>query len=168
MFSLFVYTRWRKVLAIAVASSILAAANGCYYASTTVTRGKSLEAAALNRIVIGKTTQRELFNLLGTPHSIFQGQQEFKESQAIGFRHFHPFAFYSYKENRYLTTLHDDQYAILYRFGESSGKSLMLYPIVIGYQGTDMSIQTDELLLFLNKDTKIVEDAAFPKQSSTP
>ncbi|MCI0560200.1 MAG: hypothetical protein MN733_17060, partial [Nitrososphaera sp.] len=74
----------------------------------------------------------------------------------------------SYKENRYLTTLSDDQYAILYRFGESSGKSLMLYPIVIGYQGTDMSVQTDELLLFLNTHTKIVEDVAFPKKSSTP
>ncbi|MCI0557022.1 MAG: hypothetical protein MN733_00890 [Nitrososphaera sp.] len=155
-------------MAIMVVVGMLGFTNGCYYASTTITRGKGLEEAALTRIVIGKTTQSDLFKLFGTPHSIFQGQQEFKESQAIGFWHLHPFTFYSYKEDRYLTTLRDDQYAILYRFSESAGQSLMLHGIVIGYQGTDMRIQADELLLFLNKETKIVEDAAYPKQSPAP
>lgn len=158
-------------LAIATVGSILALVSGCYFAGTKVTRGNEIEGAAISRIVIGKTTQRDVFALFGTPHSIFQGQQEFEESQAIGFGHLHPFAFYSHKENRYLSTLNDNQYAILYRFNESSARSLVitLPPIVpvIGHANTDITIRTDELLLFLNKDTKIVEDAAYPKQPST-
>jgi hypothetical protein len=132
-------------------------AGGCVaHSRVTLKRGVPLDQNAIQRIEIGKSTRSEVFKLMGTPHSMFQGQVELKQAQFTGM------GFYRHLENRFLTTLDDEHYAMLYRFDKSSTKST----IVLVVDFTNISIQTDELLLLLNRKTDVVDDVAYRKETS--
>jgi hypothetical protein len=74
--------------------------SGCVKMNSTAYHGIPINETAINEIVIGKTTRSEVFKLLGTPHSIFQGQAEFTEGYTIA----------SIDQNEeHDDTLHDDQ-----------------------------------------------------------
>lgn len=137
---------------------------GCVeYSKTTITRGKPIEEATASRIVIGRTTRSEIFSMLGVPHSIFEGQVQFHQDESI---RFDPTLFYRYAEQRYLASLDDEHYALLYRFSESKGRTLALTPILVSYRSARVSLNVDELLLLVNKKTQIVDDVAYRRDTS--
>lgn len=83
---------------------VLAAALLCGCASywrSDVVRGTALDAKAIQRIIVGKTTRDDVFRLLGPPRSILYSQAEFEHSTSVqlgpGQR-----TFYSVTENRYV------------------------------------------------------------------
>lgn len=156
---------------LCLAILLLALFNSCIsYSSMSVEKGKAIDQEAIKQIVIGSSTRSDVFELLGTPHSIFEGQTEFEESQAFlhgGGAH-HRSVFYSYKDKRQLKTINESHYAMLYQFSTSSSNSTGLYSIVISYQKSDFVIKSSELLLFLHKKTSIVEDVAYRKEISEP
>lgn len=86
---------------------------GCVFSSSTVEIGKPLQDAQAAQIEIGKTTRSDLFRSLGTPHSLFQGQPEFKEKVSTGHEtlgappSFWYSEFWSHSNNRYLSSLDD-------------------------------------------------------------
>jgi len=137
---------------------ILVLTSSCYYHFTSTAEvGAPIDQDTVNQIVIGKTTKSEIFKLFGTPHSIFQGQVEFLKAEMTGF--------YSQVENRFLTSLDEKHYAMFYRFGKSSGKFTLASIFVITRGDTQVKIRSDELLLLFNKETNIVEDVAYRKQT---
>jgi len=150
---------WCPSSSTLLVGAVLATVCGCFsYSTTTVEKGKPLDQAAISRIVIGQTTRSDVFALLGTPHSVFEGQVEFREDQGVGFD---PHLFYSYKDNRYLSSIDGQHYAMLYRFGKASGTTVVLAPVVVTYRGADARINTDELLLLVDKTTNVVDDVAY-------
>ncbi|HXK30285.1 MAG TPA: hypothetical protein VJ646_18725 [Candidatus Binatia bacterium] len=147
-----------RLIVLICVSVFLVGLPGCVaHHSTTIEVGKSPDERAVSQITIGKTTRSDLFRTLGTPHSIFQGQVEFKKTQLVGF--------FLHSENRFLTTWNDKQYAVLYRAGKVEGREVVVSAVIITVGNTNVKVQSDELLLFLNKDTHIVEDFAYRKET---
>jgi hypothetical protein len=149
--------QWRMQVVWFV-SGLLLLLSGCLsYSNMTVTKGKPLNQSGINQIVVGRTTRSDVFKLMGAPHSIFQGQVEFKRSEFLSD---YSWSYFD-SENRFLTSLGDKHYAMLYRFGRSSGTSVGIAPLVVTYRNTDVAIQSDELLLFFNKQTDVIENVAY-------
>lgn len=144
--------------------AIIVMTSSCAYSThdISVKKGIPIDQSAINQIVIGKTTRSDVFKLLGTPHSIFHGQVEvgFVEGEAV--------PYYSYIENRPLSSIDDKHYALLYRFGKLSAKSTSKTITIVHYRNTQVSIKSNELLLFINKETDIVDDVAYRKETSEP
>jgi hypothetical protein len=132
----------------------LAASVACAYSRTTVTTGRPLDEKAIGGIVIGQTTRSDIFKALGAPHSIFQGQAEFTEAKLL------PLYFHS--QNRYLSTIDDRHYALLYRFG--TGRTATTLILVVS--DTKVDIRSDEVLLMMNRQTDVVEDVAYRRETS--
>jgi hypothetical protein len=128
---------------------------GCASMKMTAEVGDKIDEDAVQQMVIGKTTRSDVFALLGTPHSIFENQAEFTEGYSVmGF---------STVQNRYLSSLGDDRYALLYRFAETSSKSTLGYVVFVSFWDTQIKVGSDELLLLFSKDTDILEDVAYRK-----
>lgn len=145
------------------ALGILLVVTSCVeYSKTTIIKGNPLEEATVDRIVIGRTTRSEVFSMLGAPHSIFEGQVQFHEAESI---EFNSALFYRYAEERYLTSLDNEHYALLYRFREARGRTLTLAPILVTYRDARASLNVNEILLLVNKRTHIVEDVAYRKDT---
>lgn len=125
----------------------------CSYSRLNVQSGRPLDEQAIKRIVIGQTTRSDVFNLLGTPHSMFQGQVEFREAQLL--------PLYLHNENRYLSSIDDVHYAVFYRFS----KSLSTSTLVVVVSNSAVRIMSDELLLLLNRNTNVVDDVAYRKDT---
>ena len=141
---------------------------GCVgYSSSKVIRGKPIDEAAVGRIEIGKTTRSELFRDLGPPHSIFKGQVELHDTDAmllLGSMPLHLFPYheyYSHSENRYLSSVDDLHYAMLYKFSELSGRNTRASIFVVTVSDTELKIATDELLLLIDSKTHVVDDVAY-------
>jgi hypothetical protein len=121
--------------------------------------GRPIGESALSQIVIGETTRSDLFRLFGPPHSIFQGQAELTEF--VGDR------FYSYEQSRSLSSLEDEHYAMLYQFAEVSGEYQERQTLILthlrGRGKSRLTLEADELLLFINRETNVVDDVAYPK-----
>lgn len=126
--------------------------------------GSPIDEDKLNSIVIGKTTRSDVFKLLGTPHSMFQGQAEFQEGYVV----FSLGQFYSHNQNRYLSSLDDQHYALLYRYGTTSSKSTLTYIMLNTSSNTRIRIRNDELLILFDKATDVVSDIAYLKETSAP
>jgi hypothetical protein len=130
-----------------IAAVLAAITSGClFYATGKVEEGKTIDAAKVKQIVIGMTTRGEVYELLGTPHSQFQGQVELKEGSLQGL--------FSHIQNRYLSSLDDEHYAMLYRFTTTRGKITAGTAIVLGYSNQQYTIQSDELLILFDKKTE--------------
>ena len=145
----------RKTLCqIAIGSGALGfVLTGCSVGTKDVQVGPKISEEAVGRISIGTTTRDDLFRSLGPPFSIFQGPTSFSEAHIVGF--------YGYQANRVLTTLGEKQYGMLYRFSRVSAKSVFM--LVSGH--TEIRIKADELLLFLNEATHVVEEVAYRKDT---
>ena len=135
---------------------------GCVQMTRTSTseHGLPINETRINEIVIGKTTRSDLFKLLGTPHSIFQGQTEFVEGYSIPAIN----QYYSHVQNRYLSSLDERHYAFLYRFGKTSSISTC----ILSSTNSKIKIRSDEFLLLIDKKTNIVDDVAYRKETSKP
>ncbi len=136
--------------------------SSCVKMYTTAEHGIQMNETVINEIVIGKTTRSELFKLLGTPHSIFQGQAEFTEGYSIHSIN----EYYSHEQNRYLSSIDEGHYAFLYRFGKTSSKSTAVFVVLISSRNTHIKIRSDELLILIDKKTNIVDDVAYRKDTS--
>lgn len=139
---------------------VLFSLSGCFKYNMTVERGAPLNDEAIKEIVIGKTTRSDIFKLLGTPHSIFHNQAEFTEGYSI--------MGYSTVQNRYLSSLDENHYAFLYRFGKASSKTTRGVAVVVNVANTQVKIASNELLLLINKETDIVDDVSYRKEASNP
>lgn len=134
-------------VAVVLAASTV---SGCvYYGTHTAEKGRPLSTEAVHQIIIGKTTRTDILKTFGPPHSIFQGQGELLTAERIGW--------YRYVETRLVSSIDEQHYAMLYRFGTSSASSLVV--LVAGT--SQASIQADELLIFLNKASNVVSDVAY-------
>jgi hypothetical protein len=153
--------RVRAVLTLGIA---LLAMCGCASTHVTTELGSPIDDQAVSQIVIGKTTRSEVFKLLGTPHSIFEGQAEFQE----GYATYMMGEYYSYLENRHLSGINDRQYAILYRFRKTATNSSTKVGVVVNWKNVATTIKTDELLIFVDKETDIVADVAYRPETAVP
>lgn len=141
-------------LKIAAALFLTASTVGCiFYSKHSVERGKSLDEQAVHRIVIGKTTRTDILNVFGPPHSIFQNQGELLTAERVGW--------YRYVETRMLGSIDEQHYAMLYRFGRSAARSIVILPV----ETSDATIKADELLIFLNKTSNIVSDVGYRNET---
>ena len=132
---------------------------GCVsYETMKAVKGRPLSSQAIQQIEIGKTSRSDIFRLLGTPHSIFEGQAEFQEAQQVGY--------YSHRESRTLSSLGDGQYALLYRFGATSDRTLGASAVVVSYRSQTIQLHTNELLILVDKRTNIVSDVAYRKETN--
>lgn len=151
-------TRKMWVRRLCLTSIIIVMISGCgSYSNVTVNKGRPIDENKIKQIVLGKTTRSDVFDLLGTPHSMFQGQVEFKNAELIGL--------YLHVENRYLTSLDDRHYAMLYRFSKSLSETIGIFTIVIVTRDTQISLKLDELLVLINIESNIVEDVAYRKET---
>jgi hypothetical protein len=147
------FQRWQVLILIV---SPLIFMNGCLMVtSTTIEEGRPIDEAKVKQIVIGQTKRRDVYELFGPPHSQFQGQVEFKEGSLRGF--------FSHIENRYLSSLDDRHYAMLYRFVTSKAEFTGGTAVVVTLANTKGTIKSDELLLLLEKETDMVVDVAYRK-----
>jgi hypothetical protein len=128
---------------------------GCiFYNTYTAEKGTALDQQSVQQIVIGKTTRADILKSFGPPHSIFQGQGELLVAEHVGW--------YRYAETRQLTSFDEQHYALLYRFGVSSARSVLVF--VVGQ--SDASIKAEELLIFINKKSHIVSDVAYRNETA--
>lgn len=138
----------------------LALLSACGYWRSDQVRGDPLDQEAVRRIVIGKTTRDDVFRLLGPPRSIVDGQADFERSISIpwgaGER-----TVYSVTENRFLRSVGDDYYVMVYRYDKVSGRGLVITPGGTGYRDIDLTVRGDELLVIMRKDTGVVADIAY-------
>ena len=134
---------------------LLTSMSGCVVMSGKIEEGKQIDEAKVNQIVIGKSRRSDVYKLFGTPHSQFRGQVEFIEGR-VG-------VFFSHVGNRYLSSLDDNHYAMLYRFTTSQVGIVMGSIVVVMFQNVKETIKSDELLLLLDKETNIVVDVAYRK-----
>lgn len=145
---------------------VIASVFGCVsYSSITEKVNTPIDDSAVRRIVVGETTLSEIYRLFGPPHSIFQGQVELKENKVLPLE---PGMYYSHGSNRYLTSIDENYIAVLYRFGESGGRSLAFAPapFVAVYRNTEVTLRGNEVLIFVDKaQPHIVRDIAFHKVS---
>ncbi|HXK30284.1 MAG TPA: hypothetical protein VJ646_18720 [Candidatus Binatia bacterium] len=135
---------------------------GCVYTGRTEISGRAFNQDALNQITIGKTTRADVIKLFGLPDSMFVGQARLVDAKyfaGIG-------RFYLHIEDRYLTSLDDKHYAVLYRFSKLSGQSHRVTLGTLSSGNTAVRINSDEILLIINKDTDIIEDIAYRKETS--
>jgi len=148
-----VLRRWNILIWAVV---LLASVSGClFFGDGKMEEGKPIDEAKVNQIIIGKTKRSDIYQLLGTPHSQFQGQVELKEGSLRGF--------FSHTENRYLSSLDDNHYAMLYQFTTLKVRIAGGFAIVVAFRNTEGTIKSDELLLLLEKGTDIVVDVAYRK-----
>ena len=144
---------------------------GCVYIGHTERMGRPIDQDAISRIVIGMTTRSEVIKLLGLPEGQFAGQVSFTDSNYMSLG---SGKFYRHVANRYLDSLDDKHYAMLYRvnrssgqsweFGEPFGRPTKRPSTMITISHADSRFMTDELLLLVTKDTDIVEDFAYRKE----
>jgi len=152
----------RKLALSFFAALVLYPLAGCVlYSDTSFERGAPVDPRALAQISIGRTTQSEVFRLLGTPHSMFEGQVRFQEVRAMGVMD----SFFLHKDDRYLTSLDEKHTAMLYRFAQDTGTSVRASAVIVTYQGTNITLKTDELLLLINKDSRVVDDIAYRRET---
>jgi hypothetical protein len=134
--------------------AIGALGGGCIrYDEGTVEIHKRIRDSEVRQIVIGKTTRSEVFQLLGTPFSIFEGPVQLAETRSM--------SFYSHSENRPFTSIDPWHYAMLYRFSRDS----YTHSVVLIFGQTNVQIKTDELLLLINKETNVVHDVAYRNET---
>ena len=144
------------ILFAALILTVAAMNGGCVrYETGSVEVGRPISAGDVRQIEIGKTTRSDVFKLLGTPHSIFEGTAQFLENRSM--------TFYSHSANRYLTSINPWHYAMLYRFARDAYSHRFM--VVSGR--TSVQIKTDELLLLVNKDTNVVEDLAYRPETGS-
>lgn len=142
------------------AALILLTSSCIFYAGGSVEKGNPINPDDVARIEVGKTTRSEVFKLLGAPHSIFQGRAEIEEALAFG----PPYIFVLSKDKRTFDTIDKSLYAMLYWYRKGSMNAFAL--VVFAYTQTE--IPNDDFLLFLTKETNIVEEAAYRDQTVAP
>jgi hypothetical protein len=128
---------------------------GCVMVTGRIKEGREVDEAKVKQIVIGKTKRSDIYKLFGTPHSQFRGQVEFKEGSLRGF--------FSHMENRYLSSIDDKHYVMLYRFTTSAGKGTGGTIVVVTFGDIEMETKSDELMLLLEQGTDTVVDVAYHK-----
>jgi hypothetical protein len=132
---------------------------GCVRITTTVETRASLKTEALSQIRLGETTGAEVMRLLGPPHSIIRGSARFREVGCLGY--------YSYAQDRQLSSLDDEHYALFYKCGRAKARSTAL--LIAGtIEGRNVRVQGEELLIILNEDTDVITDVASSSNDSSP
>lgn len=131
---------------------------GCITSRTTthVEHGTRIDPRDVAQIVIGQTTRSEIFQEFGTPQSMFRDRADLFRFESVGF--------YSYAQNRVLTTFAEGQYALLYRFDQADTRTrvrVLVFPFVVSAKTNKEAYFTgDELLIFLDTNTNVVTDVA--------
>jgi len=139
---------------------------GCvFYHEQVIDHGTPISEAAIKQLVIGRTGRSEVFKLLGPPHSIFRGQVELQQGAVAGVQPFGLGAYYMHLGNRFLTTLAERQYAVLYRFRQSTSSASATTVILVATGRQTVKISADELLLLFNQDNDLLEDVAYRKET---
>jgi hypothetical protein len=150
----------RRLTLLVLHLLLIAMLAGCGFAHrTSVQTGEPLDATAVSRIVIGKTTRSEVFSAFGAPHSIFNDDVALRSYLGIAAG---PSRF-EYAETRALTTFSDKHYGMLYRSGAATGVTWAASVAVITVSGSHIRFRTQELLLFLDKDRHVVEEVAYTR-----
>ena len=152
----------KLVRALLLAIMVGVAFVGCIYTGRTERTGRPFSEDAVDRIIIGKITRSEVIKLLGLPDSVFAGQGRLVDAHYFASG---PGRFYLHIEDRYLTSLDDKHYAALYRFRNLSGQSFAVTLGTLSSGNTAVRIKSDEILLIINKETDIVEDIAYRKET---
>jgi hypothetical protein len=142
-------------IAIFVSMAFILSA-GCVR-SVTAETGMEIDPEKVFEIKIGETTRSQVFQLLGMPHSIFQGQAEFTEIHDLG-------EWYAHGSSRYLSSIDDDHIALLYRFSRASSKTT----VKICSSKTKIKINADELLLLVDKKSSVVTEVAYTLKARRP
>jgi hypothetical protein len=136
--------------------ALLVLMSSCFYVGgERVIEGRRIDPTKVSQIIIGKSSRSNVYQLLGPPHSQFQGQVEFQEGSLRGF--------FAHMENRYLSSLDDNHYVILYRFVTTEGRAVGGTAIVVTIADTKIALKSDELLILLDKATDVVVDMAYIK-----
>jgi hypothetical protein len=143
------------VAGAAAAAAATLSSSGCWNFSFNSETGTRLAPEATRRIVVGKTTQDEVFHLFGPPHSIFEGQVEIR-------------SFYLPLGNRFLATPNEKHYGVLYRFDRMSSSFSLAHVYVVGHGKVQTKVQGDELFLLIDKTTGVVEDVAYRDEKKQP
>ena len=160
---------WRLRFLLVNAILFLTIQSGCTHYSARVEKGQQLDTASIKQIIIDKSTQSDVFKLLGTPHSIIRGKGTIEEAQTLSLGQLGLVPsfgdFYSYKDSRQVS-VDDRHYAMLYRFAKSTGSAAGVHLIVIGFRNADFQFKSDELLLVLDTETNVVTDVAYRKEVS--
>ena len=110
--------------------------------------------SALVQISIGETTEAEITRLLGTPHTTFDEIGVTDQLDAL----------FLYKANRYLRNLDDKHVGVLYRFTGDTGKSVRGIAVLVNSGGTNIAFKTDQLLLLINRETRVVDDIGYRRE----
>lgn len=136
---------------------------GC---TSTRTTGLKIDQTILNKIYVGKTTKRELMDLLGPPRAIAVQERPVYLVQPI--QHIGPNAilinynlqlqsepfFELFRDRHKLNDVHRVYY-FLYAISKSETKGLTEY----------ITLKTDRLWVLVNEETEIVEDVYFKPHS---
>jgi hypothetical protein len=140
--------------------------SGCIGVHEQVTEvGVPVSEEKIKQFVIGRTTRSEVFQSLGPPHSIFRGQVELQQGDVGGIQPMGLGAYYLALGNRHLATLSERQYAVLYRFRQSSSSANVTSFVIVAAGRQTIKIRSDELLLLFNDDTHLLEDVAYRKET---
>lgn len=154
----------RCVHAAGLALFVVGCVQAEFQRTTHVERGRYLDPATVDRIVIGETTRGDLFRWLGPPYSMVRDTAELTRSESVGF--------YRYAERRPLQTIQDSEYALLYRFDRTDAH-LTIHVLGAGpawheRQQAEATFTGDELLVLLDRKTNVVVDVAAHTQDRQP
>lgn len=130
---------------------------GCTWSTTTIDSRAPPDPAALSRIRIGETTADEVMRLLGPPHSIIRGSARFREVSAVGY--------HSYAQDRQLSSLDDEHYALFYKYGKARSHALLIEGITVGRK---LRFQGEELLIILDRARDVVTDVVSRSEDYSP
>ena len=132
--------------------------------NTTREFGVPIEEGTISKVIIGQSTRSDVFRLLGPPHSMFRGEADMKESySSVGLD-----GYFSITLNRRLSSIDPNQYILFYKSGHIATKASETNYIAIKYLDSITKIRSDELLLFMNGESNIVEDVAYRVETSKP
>lgn len=145
----------RSAPVLAAGIALVAACASCAVSTTTIESQRALDPAALNRIAIGSTSVDEIYAWFGPPHSIVRGSGRFQEVAGHGY--------YSFVQDRQLSSLDDAHYALLYKYERARIRTTA--PLRLGLEQHDrMTFEGAELLVILDSTRDVVTDYALRRE----
>lgn len=174
--SLIAYFRWQNrsaliifiILCIMCVSSCISISKS--RSSTTV--GKALNEKLIDNIEINKTTMSEILKWFGAPHHIVHGKGNETEAPLVISGETNPTGYelstIMWYHKRSLDSIYENWIMFIYEFHASYAKKdahgLIILPVTFKTSEGNTTIGKDELVIFINDESQLVENYGFRKE----
>ena len=164
----------RSVLIILLILSIMCLSS-CISISksrSSITVGKALNEDLIENIEINKTTMSEILKWFGAPHNIVHGKGYEVEAPLIARGEINPTGYDAsavmwYRE-RSLDSIYENWIMFIYKFQASYAKKdaygVTILPVTVRDSEDDTTLGKDELVIFIDDKTQLVENYGFRKE----